>query len=159
MTDIQVRIRKNYGTDPNIFAGILAWRMIEDLDNMSLDELATIESNKLHNLIKDGPDSIRKSVDMFNWLVSIDKSVTQLMQWGKMTNKLRGQRRYLMSIIEKKFTEQRWENFRAEVRKYREKDNDKEKFKWNSLSTSLKNIHIRNSGEDNLASVLIPEDM
>ena len=64
-----------------------------------------------------------------------------------------------MSIIEEKFTEQRWENFRAEVRKYREKDNDKEKFKWNSLSTSLKNIHIRNSGEDSLASVLIPEDM
>ncbi len=96
MADIQVRIRKNYGTDPNIFAGILAWRMIEEP---------------------------------------------------------------VMSIIEKKFTEQRWENFRAEVRKYREKDNDKEKFKWNSLSTSLKNIHIRNSGEDNLASVLIPEDM
>jgi hypothetical protein len=44
------------------------------------------------------------------------------------------------------------------VRKYREKDNDKN-FKWNSLSTSLKSIHIRNSGEDNLASVLIPEDM
>jgi hypothetical protein len=34
MTDIQVRIHKNYGTDPNIFAGILPWRMIEDLDNM-----------------------------------------------------------------------------------------------------------------------------
>jgi hypothetical protein len=32
MADIQVRIRKNYGTDPNIFAGILVWRMIEDLD-------------------------------------------------------------------------------------------------------------------------------
>jgi hypothetical protein len=94
MSDIQVRIRKNDGTDPNIFAGILVWRMIEDLDNMSLDELATIESSKLHNLIKDGPDSIRKSVDMFNWLVSIDKSVAQLMQLGKMTNKLRGQRRY-----------------------------------------------------------------
>jgi hypothetical protein len=30
MTDIQVRIRKNYGTDPNIFAVILSWRMIED---------------------------------------------------------------------------------------------------------------------------------
>jgi hypothetical protein len=43
MADIQVRIRKNYGTDPNIFAGILAWRIIEDLDNMSIDELATIE--------------------------------------------------------------------------------------------------------------------
>ncbi len=42
MTDIQVRIRKNYGTDPNIFAGILAWRMIEDLDNMTIDELVTI---------------------------------------------------------------------------------------------------------------------
>ncbi len=46
-----------------------------------------------------------------------------------------------------------------EVRKYREKDNDKEKFIWNSISTSLKNINIHNSGEDNLASVLIPEDM
>ena len=41
-TDIQVRIRKNYGTDPNIFAGILTRRMIEDLDNMTIDELATI---------------------------------------------------------------------------------------------------------------------
>jgi hypothetical protein len=37
MTDIQVRIRKNYGTDPNIFVGILTWRMIEDLDNMSIE--------------------------------------------------------------------------------------------------------------------------
>ncbi len=45
-----------------------------------------------------------------------------------------------------------------EMRKYREKDNDK-KFKWNSFSTSLKNIHIRNSGEDNLTSVLIPQDI
>jgi len=83
MTDIIVRIHKNYGTDPNIFAGIPAWRMIEDLVHISIDELATIESNKLHNLIKDGPESIRKSVDMFNWLVSIDKSVTQLMQLGE----------------------------------------------------------------------------
>jgi hypothetical protein len=65
-----------------------------------------------------------------------------------------------MSIIERKFTEQkRWENFRAEVRKYREKDNDNEKFKWHSLSTSLKNIHIRNLGEDSLASVLMPGDV
>jgi hypothetical protein len=81
MADIQVRIRKNYGTDPNIFAGILSWRMIEGLDKMIIDELATIESNKLHNLIKD--ESIRKSVDMFNWLVSIHKSVAQLMQMGE----------------------------------------------------------------------------
>jgi hypothetical protein len=66
MADILVRITKNYGTDPNIFAGILAWRMIEDLDNMSIDELATIESNKLHNLITNGPDSIRISLDLFN---------------------------------------------------------------------------------------------
>ena len=133
--------------------------MIEDLDNMSIDELATIESNKLHNLIKDGPDSIRKSVDMFNWVVSIDKSVAQLMQLGEDDKQIKRLATIpVMSIIEKKFTEQRWENFRAEVRKYREKDNDKERFKWNSLSTSLKNIHIRNSGEDNLASVLMPED-
>ena len=160
MADIQVRIRKNYGTDPNIFAGILAWRMIEDLDNMSLDELATIESNKLHNLIKAGPDSIRKSVDMYNWLVSIDKSVATLMQLGEDDKQIKRSATIpVMSIIEKKFTEQKWENFRAEVRKYREKDNDNEKFKWNSLSTSLKNIHNRNSGEDNLASILISEDM
>ena len=45
--------------------------MIEDLDSMSIEELTTIESSKLHNLIKHGPDSIRKSVDMFNWIVSI----------------------------------------------------------------------------------------
>jgi hypothetical protein len=57
--------------------------MIEDLDNMSIDELAAIESNKLHNLIKDGPDSIRKSVEMFNWILSIDKSVAQLTQLGE----------------------------------------------------------------------------
>ena len=132
MADIQVRIRKNYGTDPNIFAGILAWRMIEDLDNMSIDELATIESNKLHNLIKDGPDSIRKSVDMFNWVVSIDKSVAQLMQLGEDDKQIKRLVTIpVMSIIEKKFTEQRWENLRSVVRKYREKDNDKEKFKWN----------------------------
>ena len=141
------------------FAGILAWRMIEDLDNMSIDELATIESNKLHNLIKDGPDPIRKSVDMFNRLASIDKSVAQLMQLGDDDKQIKRLTTIpVMSIIEKTFTEQRWENFRAEVRKYREKDNDKEKFKWNSLYTNLKNIHIRNSGEDNLASVLMPED-
>ena len=127
---------------------------------MNLNEIATIESNKLHNLIKDGPDSIRKSVDMFNWLVSIDKSVAQLMQlWEDDKQIKRSATIPVMSIIERKFTEQRWENFRTEVRKYREKDNDKETFKWNSFSTSLKNIHIRNSGEDNLASVLIPEDM
>ena len=159
MADIHNWIRKNYGTDPNIFAGILAWRMIEDLDNMNIDELATIESNKLHNLIKDGPDPIRKSVDMFNRLASIDKSVAQLMQLGDDDKQIKRLATIpVMSIIEKKFTEQRWENFRAEVRKYREKDNDKEKFKWNSLYTNLKNIHVRNSGEDNLASVLSPED-
>jgi hypothetical protein len=64
----------------------------------------------------------------------------------------------VMSIMEKKFTEQRWENFRAEVRRYREKENDGDKFKWSTLSTSLKNIHMRSSGDDNLARVLIPED-
>jgi hypothetical protein len=133
--------------------------MIEDLDNMSTDELATIESNKLHNLIKDGPESIRKSLDMFNWLVSIDKSVAQLMQLGENDQQIKRSATIpVMSIMEKKFTEQRWENFRAEVRKYREKENDGDKFKWSTLSTSLKNIHIRNSGDDNLASVLIPED-
>jgi hypothetical protein len=99
-------------------------------------------------------------VDMFNWLLSIDKSVAQLMQLGEDDKQIkRSSTIPVMSIIIKKFTEQRWENFRAEVRKYREKENDKEKYKWNSLSTSLKNIHIRNSGEDNLANVLIPEDM
>jgi hypothetical protein len=158
MPDMQVRIHKNYETDPNIFAGILAWRMIEDLDNMIIDAFPTIESNKLHKLIKDGPDSIRRSVDMFNWLVSTDKSVAQLMQLGEDDKQMKRLSTIpVMSIIEKKFTEQRWENFRSEVRKYRENDN--EKFKWNSLSTSLKNIHICNSGEDNLPSVLIPEDM
>ncbi len=92
-------------------------------------KLVTIESNKLHNLIKDGPDSIRKSVDMFNWLVfvSIDKSVAQLMQLGEDDKQIKSLATIpVMSIIEKKFTEQRWEYFRAEIRKYREKDNDKE---------------------------------
>jgi hypothetical protein len=159
MADIQVRIRKNYGTDPNIFAGILAWRMIEDLDSMSIEELTTIESSKLHNLITNGPGFIQKSVDMFNWFVSIGKSVAQLMQLGEDDKQIKRLASFpVMSIIEKKFTEQRWENFRAEARTYREKDNDKEKFKWNSLSTSLKHIHIHNLGEDNQASVLIPED-
>ena len=45
IADIQVRIRKNYGADPNLIAGILDWRMIEDLDNMTIDEFATFESN------------------------------------------------------------------------------------------------------------------
>jgi hypothetical protein len=92
-------------------------------------KLVTIESNKLHNLIKDEPDSIRKSVDMFNWLVfvSIDKSVAQLMQLGEDDKQIKRLATIpVMSIIEKKFTEQRWEYFRDEVRKYREKDNDKE---------------------------------
>ena len=160
MTDIQVRIRKNYGTDPNIFAGILAWRMIEDLDNMSIDEVAVIESNKLHNLMKVGPDSIWKSVDMFNWIVSIDKTVEQLTQLGEDNKQMkRLETLPVMSIIERKFAEQRWQNFRAEVRKYREKDNDNKKLKWNSLSTSLKNIHIRNAGEGSLASVMMSEDV
>ncbi len=89
---------------------------ISTLDNMSIDELATIESNKLHNLIKDGPDSIRRSVDMFNWLVSIDKSVAQLMQLGEDDKQIERLATIpVMSIIEKKFTEQRWENYRAEV--------------------------------------------
>ena len=102
MTDIQVRIHKNYGTDPNIFADILAWRMIEDLDNMSIVELDTVESNKLHNLIKDGPDSIRKSVDMVNWLVSIDKSVAQPMQLGEDDQQIKRLTTIpVMSIIEK----------------------------------------------------------
>jgi hypothetical protein len=159
MADIQVRIRKNYGTDPNIFAGILAWRMIEDLDGMIIEELTTIESSKLHNLIKHGPDSIRKSVDMFNWIVSIDKSVAQLTQLGEDHKHIRMYAILpVMSVIERKFTEQKWEIFRAEVRKYRDKDSDNEKYKWHSFSTSLKNIHTRNSGEDSLASILMPDD-
>ena len=160
MVDIQVRIHRNYGTDPNIFAGILAWRMIEDLDSMSIEELTTIESSKLHNLITHGPDSIRKSVDMFNWIVSIDKSVAQLTQLCEDNKHIRMLAILpVMSVIERKFTEQKWETFRAEVWKYREKDADNEKYKWHSFSTSLKNIHIRNSGEDNLPNVLMPDDM
>jgi hypothetical protein len=61
--------------------------MIEDLDNMSIDELATIESNKLNNLFKDGPDSIRKSVGMWYQLTNQWRNSCN---WVKMTNKLRG---------------------------------------------------------------------
>jgi hypothetical protein len=84
---------------------------------MSIDELATIESNKLHNLIKDGPDSIQRSVYMFNWLVSIDKSVAQLMQLGENDKQIKMLATDpVMSIIEKNFMEQRWENFKKMMR-------------------------------------------
>jgi len=50
MTDIQVHTRKNYVTSlqgSNILADILVWIMMEDLDNVSIDELDTIETRQL----------------------------------------------------------------------------------------------------------------
>jgi hypothetical protein len=77
MTDIQVHTRKNYVTSlqgSNILADILVWIMMEDLDNVSIDELDTIETRNL--------------------------------QWRV------------------KFPDHRWENYRLEAWKYREKNNN-----------------------------------
>jgi hypothetical protein len=46
---------------------------------------------------------------MFNWVVSIDKSVAQLMQLGEDDKQIKRLATIpVMSIIEKKFKDQRW---------------------------------------------------
>jgi len=73
------------------------------------------------------PNSIRSALDMFKWIVSIDNSMAQFSQLAEGDLQIkRAATLPVMSIIDCKFSEHKWEKFRAEVRKYGEKNNEGE---------------------------------
>ena len=83
----------------------------------------------LHNLITMGLNSIRSSLDMYNWTVSTDNSMAQLSQLGEGDLQIKRAATLLVMSIMSKFPEHKRENFRAEVRKYSEKNNERENIK------------------------------
>jgi hypothetical protein len=77
MVQIQIYLQSFYP------GGWLKIRLDNTTEWVSTSSLQLKPTRRVHNFIKHGPHSIRSSMDMFNWIVSIDKSVAQLTQFGE----------------------------------------------------------------------------